>query len=187
MASTRGKGPVGNSKRVERDALVQSWEGRADLATIGLYMESKGYRVKHLSDILHFSIETVRELVLRAGSEFVNTAEATLFLEDRTGVNLNPKDKGRKNLVSNLITESDIDLTPVAEVPTCRPSINVKETTLDVIKKMAKEQIYGNEESALLISREEKDSILAQDESDALASLTKVNPNDLSEGVDNLG
>jgi hypothetical protein len=154
--SNRGRGHL-KPTREERDAIVQLWMKRTDLATIGLYMESKGVRVLHMSSILRFCVETTMALILRAGGKYVSsTAMANEYLQDRTGVNLNPGGRANKNLVTNLLGDEGYNELP--EPP--RPEFS--EETIAEIKRSAREQFRQSveveaEKEPLERTREEKD------------------------------
>lgn len=155
MSSNRGKSAL-KPTRNERDSLVQCWVNRKDLATIGLYMESKGVKIHHMADILTFSIETVRSIVLKANGTYVDSTEkATAYLSDRFKVNLNPGGRGQKNLITNLLLESgvtDDDIAPVVPSPT----LSVADVA--ALKQKAREEFALGAGKDLLSSREEKDS-----------------------------
>jgi hypothetical protein len=172
MGDNRGRSPLRPTKS-ERDAIVQVWLNRCDLATIGLYMESKGMRIIYMADILRFCVETTRSLVLKSGCKYVDsTAMANEYLVDRTGINLNRGNRGMKNLVTNLLSDTGYTEGEIPDPP--RPEFS--ESTIDEIKKNAREQFAQNAKAnpeELLVTREEKDEKVLQEQNQAFLDIIK--------------
>lgn len=168
--SNKGRSPL-RPTRNERDAVVQAWVDRKDLATIGLYMETKGIRLVHMSDILGFCVEVVRTIVLKANGKYVdNTSEASAFLNSRFKANLNPRGRGNKNLVSNLLGDAEVgDIRDVTIKPSITPELiaSLKEKAIEI----QKEKVLGGD----LLTREEKDSSFFDIQSKAFADIAKAN------------
>lgn len=169
--------------RNERDAIVQVWINRKDLATIGLFMESQGQRLLYMSDIVRFAIETTRALVLKANSPYVDSsAKATAFLETRFRVNLNPQGKGQKNYVANLLKESgEIGVDEVVpELPKALSPEKIREMKLKAQEQFRTSgNIAGDE---ILLTREEKDSKGLTEQQEAFRTLGRVTLDDEQEG-----
>lgn len=172
--SNRGKSPLTRT-RAERDAIVQCWVDRRTLATIGTYMESKGIKLNFMADILNFCLETTKTLVLKANSPYIgNTSDATAFIDSRFRINLNYRGKGQKNLISNLLTESeasgaDAEKTGLSVSPELVAFL--KERAI-ASRKGEGERVSGDD---LLTTRSEKDSESLREQSKLFADIAKAN------------
>lgn len=171
--TTRGSSPMAPVRYV-RDALVQLWADRRDIATILLYMENHGQKPRYLSDVLKFCIENIREQVKRQGIEYVeSSASATSMLEERFNINLNPGGRGKKNYVNNLLLDSGY--VPEVERPKRKVEISgsvMSNDQIEEIKRKAKAQFRSGEDD-LLKTREEKDEELQQDTNNAFKNMFK--------------
>lgn len=169
--SNKGRSPL-RPTRNERDAVVQVWVDRKDLATIGLYMETKGIRLVHMSDILGFCVEVVKTIILKANGTYVSsTAEASAFLESRFKAKLNPRGRGNKNLITNLLGDGNVDdIEDVVIRPSITPALiaSLKEKAIEA----QKEKENPND---TLLTRAERDSSFFDDQSRTFADIAKAN------------
>lgn len=95
-------------ERREQDAMIQLWIDRRYLATVRKLIDKhEAGRAKHLSDVVRYAIEVfVESAVDQKLVEFVDTtAEASKILDDFK-INLNPQNRGLKNLMLNLQRDS---------------------------------------------------------------------------------
>lgn len=91
-----------NDSRYKRDALVQAWVDRRDLATIVLGMTKLGMGPKHLSDVMRYTIkETVISVVSKGGTYIELMEDACDVIESCLTVKLNPGGKGLENMRHN--------------------------------------------------------------------------------------
>lgn len=128
--TTRGNSTTLRPTRYERDTLVQVWIDRRMLATIGSYMESQGYKLKHMSDILRFCIENINDIVSKRVGFIDKTAVANKFLEDRFDMDFNKV--GKKNYVNNLLMDQG------AELPNIMPEDYKSERKDPIMMKIEK-------------------------------------------------
>lgn len=173
---TRGTGAF-KPTRYEKDALVQLWTDRRDIATIVLYMESHGQKPRYLSDVLKFCIENIREQVKRQGIEYVESSTvATEMLEDRFNINLNPGGRGKKNYVNNLLLESgyvpEVEQLPTSQQNVVQTGSGLSAEDIERIKAKAREN-FGDSPD-ILKTREEKDNKIQQEEHDAFKNMFKI-------------
>lgn len=99
--STRGKALM-RPKRYKGDSLVQVWIDRRWLASLSVWLESNGVRTIHMSDVLRESLRELYEHLIKTGAvSEIDTMEAGRLLEDRYRVDLNPSDRGKRNLLHN--------------------------------------------------------------------------------------
>ena len=115
--STKGAALLSNPKTYKRDVLVQVWMQSRHLATLLNWLESNGRRVRFRSEIVQFTVEEIvkhlRDSKVCDIVEFADEARETL--KDRFGVESNPKHRGEKNALHNIMLddkrrETDEDL-----------------------------------------------------------------------------
>ncbi len=86
------------------DSLVQAWVDRRKLAMLSRWLDEGGMVTKHLSDVLKFTIDQVVEHLVSSGAvekiEF--TSEATEMLSRKYNADLNPGERGKRNLLHNM-------------------------------------------------------------------------------------
>lgn len=157
--------------RYERDCLIQVWLDRRDIATISRYMSDHGMRHRYLAEILKFAVENIRTIIVNKGGEFVeNPQEATMYLETKFNVKLNPNERGKKNFVNNLLVHSykngEIDL----EHESYSSGYSVND--IEKLKAQAREQ-FSQQPDLLEETRAEKDEVRERDEADVFASIGK--------------
>jgi hypothetical protein len=106
---TRGKYSIVNPKTYKGDSLVQAWLERRKLAGICEYMDTHGSKEEQprfMSDILRFVIDRAYEQLVSAGLcrewEILPAGE---YLESKFRIELNPQERGKKNLNHNLILQ----------------------------------------------------------------------------------
>ena len=91
------------------DSVIQARCKRTTLATILLYFESQNYHPRTLSELIRESLEALEGSILATGFEGVTLfSEATRVFNERRMGNLNPNNRGKKNLFSNLVLEDRI-------------------------------------------------------------------------------
>ena len=171
--TTKGSSEM-NPIRYEKDAITQVWIDRRKLATACAFMERGGNKPLHISEIIRFCVDVVSELVERQGGlTFDKTAEAVDFLNERFGDTLNPRGKGRKNLMNNLLLDSGY--TPGPVLPSRPTSVSIEDvnpfSSLDIeeMKKKSRQQ-FGD---ALTTERLSKDLERTEEEKRAFESLGK--------------
>jgi len=115
--STKGASLLGNPKTYKRDVLVQVWMQSRHLATLLNWLESIDRKVRFRSEIVQFTVEEIVKHIRDSKvCEVVEYAsEARDILKDRFGVESNPKHRGEKNALHNMMLddrrrESDVDL-----------------------------------------------------------------------------
>ena len=118
--STKGAALLSGAKTYKRDVLMQVWMQSRHLATLLNWLESNGRRVRFRSEIVQFTVEEiVRHLRDSKGCDIVEfTEDARNTLDERFGVQSNPKERGMKNVLHNMILddrrkEADVDLVAV--------------------------------------------------------------------------
>ncbi len=165
--STKGASLLSNPKTYKRDVLVQVWMQSRHLATLLNWLESSGRRVRFRSEIVQFTVEEiVKHLRDSKGCEIVEFAdEARNTLMERFGVESNPKHRGEKNALHNMMLddkrrESDVDLVAVGrkimeemsgtEVvragakPVLEDTSKVIETVPSIARQRSKEEIEAD-------------------------------------------
>jgi len=163
--TTKGSAPL-NPARYEKDALIQVWVDRRDLANIAMYLEANGRKVRFLAEIVRFSIELTSEKIKESGMEFFSeTGAANKYITDRFQTNLNPGGKGNKNLVNNLLMDSICNGTyvPEQEIQQVRKkftmpkelSDDISQTEIDEAKRVSRSLFDPDN---LVVDRETKDS-----------------------------
>lgn len=87
------------------DVLVQVWVDSRVLATLCKWLEGEGVYTRFMSQVVKRPLEVLAEFVVEnEGVERVDdTSEARNMLERRFGVNLNRGEKGKKNVLHNVI------------------------------------------------------------------------------------
>lgn len=87
------------------DVLVQVWVDSRVLATLCKWLEGEGVYTRFMSQVVKRPLEVLAEFVVEnEGVERVDdTSEARSMLEKRFGVNLNRGEKGKKNVLHNVI------------------------------------------------------------------------------------
>lgn len=95
----------------ETDALVQVWLDRRYLATIQrLIIKYEPTPPKHLSEIIRYGIEVFVESAVEQGLvEFVDTTSEATRMLGTFSANLNPRNRGMKNLMINLQRDTGSD------------------------------------------------------------------------------
>lgn len=90
------------------DAYVQVWLDSRMLATISEWLDKNGLITRFLSDVVKFTMEQVLEHIREKGEEdFIETTSvARDILSRKYRVNLNPRDRGKRNVLHNLILDS---------------------------------------------------------------------------------
>jgi hypothetical protein len=101
--STRGKA-LAKPRTYKGDALVQAWVDRRKLAVLSEWLDNSGHRTKFLSDVLKFTIDIVVDQLIENGlaEKIELTEDAVRILDMKYSANLNPNDRGKRNLVHNL-------------------------------------------------------------------------------------
>ena len=105
--STRGLSKM-VPKTYKGDAYVQSWLDSRKLATLSKWLdESSDYRTRFLADIVRLAVDMVVEHLVSVGEvkmiEF--TEDARSMLDRKYRVNLNPCDRGKKNVLHNMLLD----------------------------------------------------------------------------------
>ena len=103
---TRGSGVV-NPTSYKNDVLTQAWIDSRTLATLMVWLDGLGSQPRTMSEIVRDPLKVlVRFLVDNGDVKMVDdTIVARQMLEKRTGVILNRGDKGRKNILHNIVLD----------------------------------------------------------------------------------
>ena len=101
--STKGKALI-NPKTYKRDAYVQFWCDSRILAMLSNWLDKEDYPTRFMSEVLYRSLEIMVDNLIDNGMvdkiEFCQEARELLVRKYR--INLNPNDKGMKNVSHNL-------------------------------------------------------------------------------------
>lgn len=102
--STRGKSKI-EPINYKGDVIVQVWLDSRILATLDRWLDEHGDRVKFLSEVVKRPLEmAVESLVDRGEVEMIeDTGEARYLLSERFKINLNRGERGKKNLLHNIV------------------------------------------------------------------------------------
>ena len=85
------------------DALIQVWLDRRYIAAAAKWLDKNNYPPNSLAELFRLVFQgAIDNLVLSGETEFMSTAEAMHFLDNRFKANLNPQGKGLSNLSKNL-------------------------------------------------------------------------------------
>lgn len=85
----------------KRDSLVQVWLDRRTLAVLAQWMEERGASPNTLSNIVRWPLEKFAEMLVEQGqAKAVDITHEAKIIMDK--YNLNPKGRGKKNLMENL-------------------------------------------------------------------------------------
>jgi hypothetical protein len=103
--STRGKAMM-RPKNFKGDALIQVWYERRKIASLDKWLEDNGRRNRFMSDVLRSILDMVYEKLLEDGKviEF-EVQHASDYLQSKFRIDLNPGDKGKRNLLHNMQLE----------------------------------------------------------------------------------
>ena len=101
--STRGKSMI-DPKSYKADVYCQSWLNSRMLATLSVWLDNNGLVTRHLSDVVRLTMDQVLRHIVDNGSVQLieDTKEARELLEMKYRVNLNPNNRGEKNLIHNM-------------------------------------------------------------------------------------
>lgn len=93
------------------DALVQVWIDRRYLATVQkCIVKYEEAPARHLSEVIRYAIEMFVDSAVEQGLiDFVDTTTEATRMLNKFQVNLNPRDRGLKNLNINLQRDAGID------------------------------------------------------------------------------
>jgi len=90
-------------ERYKRDALVQAWIDRRQLATIINWMLRRGRNPLHLSEVLKLAVDELTKKAVAEGARFVElTEDAHNIINNCFRVNLNRGGKGLQNFRYNV-------------------------------------------------------------------------------------
>lgn len=124
---------------MRNDSVIQIRCKRVTLATLGLFMHEKGITPRSYSDLCRLALEGLAEMVTSQNPtlQVSNPSDATRILEELGLGNLNPQNRGKKNLMENLQLENfERSQTQTAQ------SLSVQEI---VAKAMAEESMREEE------------------------------------------
>ena len=104
--STRGKAimaPV----TYKPDALVQTWVDSRKLAMLSNWLDDSEWVTRNLSEVVRFTIDMVVDRLLMDGEveKIELTGQAREILDRKYRANLNPGDRGKRNLLHNKILD----------------------------------------------------------------------------------
>jgi len=101
---TRGKSAI-DPVDYKGDALVQVWIDSRVLATLSAWLDKVGNLTRFLSEVVKVPLSVlVQHLVEEGEIDMIDdTMEARTMLRRKYRVNLNPEDRGRKNLLHNIV------------------------------------------------------------------------------------
>ena len=146
--STRGKSLL-MPKKYKNDAHVQVWIDSRKLATLSRWLDENGLVTRFLSDVVRLTLDQVVASLTNEGKFKLieSCAEAREMLERKYRVNLNPRGRGEKNLLHNLVLDSRKNNSDVEDVEAGRSNLSknssgvkVDETNWDSIQKKIKEE-----------------------------------------------
>ena len=178
--STRGNAKI-IPLNYKGDVLVQSWIDARKLATLSKWLDEGGYFTRFLSDIVKIVIdEVVGQLVEGGKCEMVEFSEdARDYLVSKYRVNLNPSNRGKRNMLHNLHLDemrrksmNDIDILPNGR-GNCEDSREWVENAINVykeleIKEKEKEEFKLNEELKENIKRAKDSGKIVKDRDNRL-------------------
>lgn len=123
--STKGKSLM-RPEKFKGDVLVQVWMDSRVMATLSNWLDESGDRTRHMSEIVKGILEAVTEQVVNSGdTEMIeDTSKARDILRFKYRVNLNPSERGMKNVLHNQILTDRI-------VEGMRNRINVGDRHID--------------------------------------------------------
>jgi hypothetical protein len=103
--STRGRGKL-NPKVYKPDALVQVWLDSRKLALLSRWLDQDGQRTRFLSEVVRYTLDMVVEILENEGWKLGEVAESREMLERKYDSTLNPRGRGKKNVLNNIVLES---------------------------------------------------------------------------------
>lgn len=101
---TRGSSKM-NPVKYKGDALVQVWVDSRVLATLSNWLDIEGNFTRFLSEVIRDSLQVLCDSLVENGKAVMidDTVEARKLLERKYRVNLNPKGRGKKNKLHNIV------------------------------------------------------------------------------------
>jgi len=101
--STRGRARI-LPVNYKGDALVQVWVDSRKLAMLSRWLDEGGYSTRYLSEVVRFTIDEVVEKLVESGvvEKIEFTGEARDYLVRKYRVDLNPRGRGRRNILHNM-------------------------------------------------------------------------------------
>jgi hypothetical protein len=100
--STKGKSLM-MARSWKGDSCVQVWMDSRMLAKIGMWMEREGIRLRFMSELVRVPLEMLVERLEEEGKvEEIETSDARFWIESRFRIDLNPRGRGKKNLLNNM-------------------------------------------------------------------------------------
>jgi len=106
--TTKGKS-VMSPRSYKSDVLVQVWLNSRKLDLLSRWLDKDGPTTRFLSEVVRQSLDAVVELLEDNGWEMRSTVESREMLERKYKANLNPRGKGEKNKLHNMILDGHID------------------------------------------------------------------------------
>jgi len=164
-------------KRYKDDTLVQTWVQRTKLASIVSAMSDRT-RPRSMSEVLRWCIDNTYEQLLRNGEvkEF-SIQLATDYLQSMFRIDLNPGDKGKRNLLHNLVLEDRENEAkaklrkPIETVDRCE--VSEDDPWVKIARDKMKEVKEAQERAKIDFSVPEKNPIFAQPKAKVLSQFAK--------------
>jgi hypothetical protein len=156
---TDGRFSILNPVRFKGDALVQVWLDSRELATISEWLDKGGQYTRFLSEVVKEGLHILCENIVENGEIKMveETIEARNLLEDKYDINLNPNERGKKNVFHNqmlserkkeereAVPDKVRELQKIAH-ETYR-NISGKSSIFDELEKIEKGETNGTDES----------------------------------------
>ena len=107
--STKGKALM-RPKTYKGDSFVQVWLDRRKLAALSVWLDKNEMKTRFMSDVVRMALDQIYEHLVNNGVvDEIDTVSATRILEGKYRVGLNPKGRGERNLLHNMILSEQKD------------------------------------------------------------------------------
>lgn len=107
--STRGKAMV-LPRTYKGDSYVQVWLDRRKLAVLSLWLDRNEMRTRFMSDVVRMALDQLYEHLISSGTmNEMSTVAAGNLLEMKYKVDLNPRGRGHRNLLHNMVLSENVE------------------------------------------------------------------------------